>query len=368
MNNLENNLFNAFEKFNSSTDDYLGVLFLNIFHKYPQPYLIFYDTDNKLITNLAIEGIDIHKDISHKLNDIIFLKNAINASKKDNMLKVFSYSSNEWLIVYLNNDKPFLISCTTGTEIVGEYFIRIFTTDIKESFKYIKKWIKPFEEDVNIEFGITAVNPNNSLYTSWYDYTYKNIDINLNYNDDIPYDKICKLIEDDNKSELILFYGEPGTGKTSLIKHLISKYPGKDFIFIDGALLANVPQQNLMSYFLDNNETIFILEDCEKVLMSRENGYNPVMPILLNLTDGIISDVLGIKILCTFNTALSNIDSALLRKGRLSLKYEFKKLDKEKVRKILNDNSINKDMTLADIYNIDEENDFSKKKTTKIGF
>ena len=57
-----------------------------------------------------------------------------------------------------------------------------------------------------------------------------------------------------------------------------------------------------------------------------------------------------------------------LRKGRLSLKYEFKKLNKNKVKKILNDDTINKDMTLADIYNIEEENDFSKKKTNKIGF
>ena len=165
-----------------------------------------------------------------------------------------------------------------------------------------------------------------------------------------------------------MLYGEPGTGKSSLIKHLICKYPDKDFIFMDGTLLACASQEKLMAYFLDNENTIFILEDCEKSLMNRDSNYNPVMPVLLNMTDGILGDVLGTKFICTFNTALSNIDTALLRKGRLSLKYEFKKLNKDKVKKILNDDSINKDMTLADIYNIEEENDFSKRQTSKMGF
>ena len=92
------------------------------------------------------------------------------------------------------------------------------------------------------------------------------------------------------------------------------------------------------------------------------------MSILLNLTDGIIGDVLNIKLICTFNTSLSNIDKALLRKGRLSLKYEFKKLAKEKCRKIAHDDSINEDMSLADLYNRDEENDYSKTNSHKIGF
>ena len=136
---------------------------------------------------------------------------------------------------------------------------------------------------------------------------------------------------------------------------------------MDGTLLANVSQEKLMSYFLENQNTIFILEDCEKVLMNREHYANPVMPVLLNLTDGIIGDVLGIKLICTFNTSLTNIDKALIRKGRLSLKYEFKKLSKDKIQNIVG-HEVDKDMTLADIYYEDEENDFSKKNTKKIGF
>ena len=163
-----------------------------------------------------------------------------------------------------------------------------------------------------------------------------------------------------------MFYGEPGTGKTTLIKHLIGKYIDKEFIFVDGALLGSIPQEKLMQYFMDNMDTVFILEDCEKILTDRDSGYNPVMPVLLNITDGIVGDVIKPKFICTFNSKISKIDKALLRKGRLSLKYEFKKLSKDKVNKILPGEDT--DMTLADIYYKEQENDYSKIQKNKIGF
>ena len=49
------------------------------------------------------------------------------------------------------------------------------------------------------------------------------------------------------------------------------------------------------------------------------------------MTDGILSDDLGIKFICTFNDDMKNIDS-LLRKGRLVSKYEFKNLDAKESR------------------------------------
>ena len=248
---------------------------------------------------------------------------------------------------------------------------------IENTFNFIKKYFVKADKEESIEFGIAAIDPGGSLYTSWYDYSKKDIDIKKNYNNDFeaPYEKICSLIEEEGEASLMLFYGEPGTGKSTVIKHLIGKYPDKDFIFMDGALLCNVGQEKLMSYFLDNNDTIFILEDCEKSLANRDHNFNPVMPVLLNITDGIIADVLGIKLICTFNTALSNIDPALKRKGRLSMKYEFRKLAKDKCQEIVNTSdlikekfTVTEDMTLAELYNHDDENDYSKNNTKKIGF
>ena len=371
-NNFIQNITNVFDKnFFTSLTDYLGVIYSSIFKDIPKLYFIFYNNKKKLDYKLSSKRLDVRKDIGCRYSNLNFITKAIKDAEKDNNIKIMPITANEWYIIYRNEETNtnFLISClTVENDDNPDYFEYVYTNNITEAFKIIKKWFKPIDHHEDVEFGIAAINAGNSLYTTWYDYPYKEIDINLNYNDDLPYDRICDLIEKEKSSELILLYGEPGTGKSSLIKHLICKYPDKDFIFMDGTLLACASQEKLMAYFLDNENTIFILEDCEKSLMNRDSNYNPVMPVLLNMTDGILGDVLGTKFICTFNTALSNIDTALLRKGRLSLKYEFKKLNKDKVKKILNDDSINKDMTLADIYNIEEENDFSKRQTSKMGF
>jgi hypothetical protein len=57
----------------------------------------------------------------------------------------------------------------------------------------------------------------------------------------------------------------------------------------------------------------------------------------------------------------------MLRKGRLSLMYEFKKLSVDKVRKILNDNSIQEEKTLADVYNL-QSNGNEGMEIKRIGF
>jgi len=93
---------------------------------------------------------------------------------------------------------------------------------------------------------------------------------------------------------------------------------------------------------------------------------------LLNLGDGLLSDALNIKIICTFNADVQQIDKAILRKGRLIARYEFKELDVEKVNLLFEKNKIahttKHPMTLADIYNFTDK-DFSKQKNKKtVGF
>lgn len=369
------NIIELFKNFDSHTDNYMGAMFINIFHDCSYPYRVYFNTEGIPAYNLPTKAFDFHKDVKYKIDtrkllDYLMERSDINSfyNTDDCPLYVFCYSNYEYLVVFNDGFTKALINLTlTDEQIAADYYITIYTNNIDTIFEYIKNGFVKIETKSNVEFGIAAVDVSNSLYTSWYDYSSYDIDIKKNYNDDIPYDKMCELIEAENHPELLLFYGDPGTGKTSLIKHFISKYHNKSFVFIDGTLLAHVPQQKLMSYFLENQDTIFVLEDCEKILMNREHYANPVMPVLLNLTDGIIGDVLGIKFICTFNTSLSNIDKALIRKGRLSLKYEFKKLSKEKATAILGKN-VTTEMNLADIYYENEENDFSKKQQNKIGF
>jgi hypothetical protein len=88
------------------------------------------------------------------------------------------------------------------------------------------------------------------------------------------------------------------------------------------------------------------------------------------LTDGLFSDFLNIKIICTFNTNLERIDKALLRKGRMIAKYNFTPLSAEKtaaLAKKLGHEGVTGSLTLADIFGYDHQN-FSKPTKRTIGF
>jgi hypothetical protein len=78
------------------------------------------------------------------------------------------------------------------------------------------------------------------------------------------------------------------------------------------------------------------------------------------MTDGILSDDLGIKFICTFNDDMRNIDSALLRKGRLVSKYEFQPLAIDKTKALLeslgyDNNNVTKPMSLSDIFYYEDD-------------
>jgi len=92
---------------------------------------------------------------------------------------------------------------------------------------------------------------------------------------------------------------------------------------------------------------------------------------LLNLSDGLLSDCLNIQIICSFNTDLSKVDTALLRKGRLIAKYEFKELETTKAQTLSNKlgytTKIDTPMTLTDIYN-QEEHNYQTERRKVIGF
>ena len=186
-------------------------------------------------------------------------------------------------------------------------------------------------------------------------------DIKKNYNDDLPYERFTELINSE-KEELILMHGDPGTGKTSIIKKLIHDNPQTEFIYFDFNLLTTFSDSKIFEFLSEHKNHVFIIEDCEKLFTDRNNG-NRFLNTMLNLTDGIIGEAFGIKFLCTFNCPTNQIDKAVMREGRLSLIYEFKKLTLEKTKEHIP--SATSPMTLAQIYN---QKDNGTHKTQKIGF
>jgi SpoVK/Ycf46/Vps4 family AAA+-type ATPase len=201
---------------------------------------------------------------------------------------------------------------------------------------------------------------------------FDSIDIGELYNDDFTdVDELICASMQKKESGMILLHGEPGTGKTTYIKHLISKFKEKKFIFIQNDFVRELLKPSFMAFLLQNKDAILIIEDAEKVVVARENSTDEsVVSTLLQLTDGLFSDFLNIKIVCTFNTNLDRIDKALLRKGRMIAKYNFTTLSPEKtvaLAKKLGYEDITGSLTLADIFSHDKQN-FNNAVKKGIGF
>lgn len=165
-----------------------------------------------------------------------------------------------------------------------------------------------------------------------------NFSIERLYNDDFRHEdeRIKKFINDNEKSGIVILHGEKGTGKTTYIRHLISSTPDKKFVFVSPDLVNLLGTPSFTDFINSLNNHVIILEDCENVIRDRKTtGANSAVSTLLNMSDGLLADDLGIKFICTFNANIKDIDTALLRKGRLISKYEFKPLNTDKANALL---------------------------------
>jgi hypothetical protein len=243
----------------------------------------------------------------------------------------------------------------------------------------LEQWVISTNHRLRTKFGYIKVPVFKVLSKDKGDFRTQNVttenfeaDIQKIYNDDFM--EINEIIEESlkiKKAGLILFHGVPGTGKTSYIKHLINKFKKKKFIFIQNEFINELLHPDFISFLLKNKNAVLVIEDAEKVLINRDQmGENSVVSTILQLTDGLFSDYLNIKIICTFNTSIDKIDQALLRKGRMIAYYEFQALTPPKASELLksmNHESTNTPMTLADIYNYQKKN-FNQAEKGKIGF
>lgn len=346
----------------SSYDDDInyGKLYALMYNEVYNTYSVYKNINVELLLNNLEEQFDIKEE------DIL-IKDEYSKPKKIDELD-YSRSSylikiDEKLLIYIAN---FKVSFYYAKEID---FSRIKPiVNIVKSSKKEKKHKKKFymvSRNNHSEYGLDFRRFNIKK---------QELDISTNYNDDFL--EVNQTIHDflnTNKSNgLVLLHGKYGTGKTSYIRNLMNTV-NKRFIFLPLDMMDTISNPNFLPFISQYRNSVLVLEDCETLIKPRDGGrVDNALVNLLNLGDGLLSDALAIKIVCTFNADLKQIDQAILRKGRLIARYEFKELELNKAKalasKLQLKTKIDKPLTLAEIYNT-EEKDFSKLNGgKKIGF
>ena len=257
-------------------------------------------------------------------------------------------------------------------KIEQDYIDKISKKDDKQ-YIYVYQKTENIDEETRLIYS-EFVNIHNKNFNNVF---IQNKDKLMNYINKFKQNPDEKIIQQYEKMGIpykagILFYGSPGTGKTSTIKAIL-KETNRHGIIVN---LSNIQSNNeLENVFLtrkinnknyDGKQLCFILEDCDAtklssikerkesnddsftlitdkpetsknsndknlaeelktIIASQNKGFD--LSCFLNILDGII-ELHGVMIILSTNHP-DKIDEALIRPGRIDFKYEFKKASKE---------------------------------------
>lgn len=361
LNNLDIEKMKIPDIFSSYDGDiHHGKLFVSLYKEVNNTYSVYKNINVELLL----------KNLEQKYNikeEYFLIKDEYSKSKKIDQL---DYNQCNYLIKI----KEKLLLFIANYKVVFYYAKDIDFEHINNIIEIVKQSRK--EKKHKKKFYMVSRNNHSEYGFDFRSFNIKKqeIDISTNYNDDfLEVDSTILGFLNTNKSNgLVLLHGKYGTGKTSYIRNLMNTV-NKRFIFLPLDMMDTISNPNFLPFISQYRNSVLVLEDCETLIKPRDGGrVDNALVNLLNLGDGLLSDALAIKLVCTFNANLKQIDQAILRKGRLIARYEFKELELTKSKalalKLGIKNNIEKPLTLAEIYNLGKK-DFSKLNSDKkIGF
>ncbi|MCH8475605.1 MAG: AAA family ATPase [Opitutales bacterium] len=183
---------------------------------------------------------------------------------------------------------------------------------------------------------------------------------------------------------IAFLHGDPGTGKTSYLRHLIHNMSeSHDFYMISIPEFWGFLYGQWYRFWRERikstrgRRVVLIVEDAETHI-ERQNEHtfwrrSPVMSEFLQIADGLLGDALHLQIIVTTNLNLSNIDPALTRKGRLLGYRAFRALTPLEAHRLYR--RLGKELpskqerwTLAELMTAESSPEAPRKKKSLIGF
>ena len=161
-----------------------------------------------------------------------------------------------------------------------------------------------------------------------------NIDLDNvdNYYNTETFRRVEKAVKQIKKSDkgLTVFYGERGSGKTSIINYISSKLD-RIVIFIPNNMIDHtINNPEFRKFIKKYDKPVLVLDDCEIAFTENYGRSNMFTSNLLQMVDGFLSDSINCNIVTIFNIDdEEEIDPSLLECNNLIDVIEFEMLTDE---------------------------------------
>jgi hypothetical protein len=309
----------------------------------------------------GIDGEKAYNEVMEKMGGMVLSHHKYRSYDKQKAKSIFD----ETAVIFNNN-------CILGFD---DYYCEILHDGWNDDFinEVLAILVKHKERQRKAPLEINLIVAGTSgLYLKDMEIKRTRLNLGLFYEDDFiaVNEVIQKRLNSKKDKGIVLLHGLPGTGKTTYIRYLIGKIK-KRVLFLSPSVAGDLMNPGFINLLIDNPDTVLIIEDAENIIMDRRTTNNSSVSNLLNISDGLLADFLNVQVICTFNSPLTMVDSALMRKGRLIAKYEFGKLSTAKSQLLSkhlgHDRIIKQPMTVAEIAN-QNEMDFETKQVQVLGF
>lgn len=293
---------------------------------------------------LKNEDRDSYNKVREYFSGIFKNSRRVRLDKKNKYILSFgSYYKLRWFhLIYINlseeeQQNSLEIKESLGIKIYGFRSKNIFEKHLKLIKEKTKKEQKTFRNIYNNHWNAKD-KPKNSVES-------------LHYKNDIT-NKVIKDIDKFINNKKIyqqlgipykrgyMFYGDPGTGKTSLAYALANHY-NRDIFVLDCETISSKSCFKNAAYQIWTNNPIILIDDidCIKSSMDRESGKDfdeekiTKLSTIFEFLDG--QNLPNGTIIIATTNHYKKLDPALVREGRFDKKFEFELADRNVAEKML---------------------------------